>query len=331
MSEQDLSVRSVLHVPTEVRCEYAGVPQGQNYTDLEQAIRVCETFPERFAAATGYAHEITYSVPATAYEGVAALGGELVFSPDHQPMIRGQGRILTAPEQVDALHVPDPWGNERFLRHVEQYRSLKQRFGDQVTGGLAGQEGPITTAGLLRGEEFFIDCAHAPARAHHLLDVCTDMLIRWNRASVEVTGGAPAVASICDDYAGMLGPDMWAEFVVPYYQRIIRALGPEGGYLHTELVRRGHLAHYRSLNLVLISFAENEFLTIRDVQEELPGMPFGWHIKTVAEMLQGSPDAIRRRYREIVSEGVDNVHCELAVGTPVENIKTFLEMAHEYP
>ena len=323
-------VNGSLQIPPEVKCEYAGISQGAFHTDLEAAIQVFERFPDRFEAATGHRVRLIYSVPGTAYEGVAALGGRLVFPEHHQSMISNQGRILTTVEQVDSLVVPDPWESDRFRMQVDQYHELKKRFGGLAGGGMGGQEGPITTAGLLRGEQFFVDCVVDPDRAHRLLDVCTEMFIRWRRATMEVTGARASVAGICDDYAGMLGPDMFPEFVVPYYRRIYEALGKRGGHLHTELVRREHLAHLRELDLSSINFAEDEFLTIAEVRQELPDVPFSWHIKTVAEMLQGTPDLIRRRFREIVAEGMTQVNCELTVGTPAENIRAFLQVAAEY-
>lgn len=318
-----------LLIPVEVQCEYAGVSQSDYYADIEKTILVCQIYPKRFETATGYSSPILYSVPVTAYEGVAALGGELVFQKDHQPMIRSQGCVLASSERIDKLEVPDPWQNARFLRQVEVYHELKRRFGDQVSGGPGGQEGPVTTAGLLRGEEFFLDCIVNPVRAHRLLDVCTEMFIRWVRASQEVMGKISEIAAICDDYAGMLGPNLWPEFVLPYYRRIIDALGPKGCWMHTELVHREHLPLLREMNIIYINFAENRYITIQDVFEELPEIPFGWHILSVQEMLQGTPASIQARFREIVTAGVNEVRCELAVGTPPENIRAFLNTARE--
>jgi uroporphyrinogen-III decarboxylase len=326
---EEREIKWHLLIPAEVQCEYAGVHQSDYYSDIEKTIEVCQIYPKRFETATGYSSPISYSAPVTAYEGVAALGGELVLSKDHQPMIRDQGRVLVSLEQVDKLEAPDPWQNRRFLRHVGLYRELKRRFGDQVSGGLAGQEGPITTAGLLRGEEFFFDCMANPAHAHRLLDVCTEVFIRWTRASQKVTEETANVVAICDDYAGMLGPDLWPEFVLPYYRRIIDALGPNGCWMHTELVHRQHLPLLRDMNIIYINFAENQYITIRDVFEELPKTPFGWHILSVKDMLQGTPASIKARYREIVAAGVNEVRCELTVGTPPENICAFVDIARE--
>lgn len=322
-------ITASLSIPAEVQCEYAGVPQGEYYTDLEKMILVCQTYPTRFAEATGYYPPCTYAPPVLAYEGVAALGGDLVFPADHQPMIRNQGRVLLTPEQVDALQVPDPWQNARFRQHVAWWQELQERFPGQAGGSLAGQEGPITTAGLLRGQAFFMDCLLDPPRAHRLLDICTETFIRWHRASDEVTGAKRETVGIADDYAGMIRPSMWPEFVLPYYTRIIAALGPQGCHLHTELVRREHLPLLRGLPLRSINFSEDQYLRPEDVFELLPGVPFSWHILTVSEMQQGTPESIRRRFHEIVATGVNDVRCELTVNTPPENVRAFLAVARE--
>jgi uroporphyrinogen-III decarboxylase len=322
-------IQGSISIPAEVQCEYAGIPQGEYYTDLEANIRVAESYPARFEAATGYRPPVAYGPPVTAYEGVAALGGNLVFPHDHQPMIANQGRVLTTLEQVDALQPSDPWQNARFQQHIAQLRELERRFPGQVSRSIAGQEGPITTAGLLRGQDFFLDCLADPPRAHHLLDVVTETFIQWHLAAHQVAGTQPHVAGIADDYAGLIRPEMWPEFVIPYYQRIIAALGPQGCHMHTELVRRAHLPYLRALNLRGINFSEDQYLKPADVFAELPGVPFDWHILTVGEMQQGTPESVRCRFTEIVAAGVDKVRCELTVNTPPENVRAFLQIACE--
>jgi len=323
-------IRWALLIPPEVQCEYAGISQAEYYTDLEQTVAVCRDYPARFEAATGYRPPTVYATPSTAYEGLVALGGELVLLADHQPMLRNQTHIVPSAELVDALRVPDPWQAPRFQRNAAWNRELKRRFGSQAGNLSAGQEGPVTTAVLLRGQDFFMDCVLDPPRAHRVMEVCTEMFIRWTQAAMQENGTSPRIAYILDDHAGLLGPDLWPTFVLPYYRRIIEALGPEGCWMHSELLRREHLPLLRDLGLVEINFAEDQYLTIQDVQAELPGVPFGWHILCVSEMLQGTPELIRRRYREIVAAGVQEVRCELTVGTPPENIRAFLEMARAY-
>jgi uroporphyrinogen-III decarboxylase len=317
-------------IPAEVRCEYVGTSQGAYYTDLETYLHTERAFPALFEGATGYHVPPSLGVPVPAYEGVAALGGELLFPEQHQPMIRDQGYILQTPKAVDALEVPDPWQCARFLRHVETWRSLRRRFPGQKIGLSPGQEGPVTTAVLLRGTAFFADCLLDPPRALRLLSICTDTYIAFVRAVREVTG-APQTGGvgIADDHAGNLSPAMWPTFVLPFYERIYVELGATRRSMHTELVRRAHLPLLRELGLDHINYGENQYLGVRDVVELLD-VPFDWHVKTVPEMLQGTPEQIQAIYRQAVADGAPEMVCELTVGTPVENIRAFIEVAQEY-
>lgn len=318
-----------LAIPAEVRCEYTGTQQGAYYTDLEAYLYTEHAFPDLFERATGLRPPFSLGVPMSAYEGVAALGGDLFFPAEHQPMIRNQGHVLEAPEHVDALRVPDPWQCERFQEHVETWHELRRRFPGRHVGLSAGQEGPVTTAVLLRGARFFLDCTLDPARAHRLLSICTDVYVAFTRAVREVTGAPPGgVVGIADDHAGNLSPAMWPAFVLPYYERIYAELGATRRTMHTELVRRDHLPLLQQLGLDHLNFGENQYLTVRDVVAALD-VPFDWHIKTVPEMLQGTPEKIEARYRQAVADGAPEMTAELTVGTPAENVRAFIEVARQ--
>ncbi len=322
-------VKWTLAIPVEVMCEYTGVPQGDYYTDLERTIEVHDRFPGLFERATGYRPPTTHPTPVTAYEGVAALGGELVFPPGHQPQVANLGRILERADDVDRLEVPTFGGTPRFRQLLSWHDELKRRFPSTASAMSAGQEGPVTTAVLLRGERFFLDCLDDPCRAHRLLEVVTDMFISWTRAARAVDGVRTDTVGIADDHAGLLGPDLWPGFVLPYYRRITEALGPRC-WMHTELVRRAHLPLFRGMDLAAINYSENQYLSPRDTLEELPGVPCGWHILTVAGMQQGTPDSIRRRYGELAALGFPEVRSEMTVDTPAENVRAFLEAAREH-
>jgi uroporphyrinogen-III decarboxylase len=245
-------------------------------------------------------------------------------------MIQNQGRILQTQGAIDALQMPDPWDCPRFRAHVKTWHRLCDRFSDRQIGLSAGQEGPVTTAVLLRGADFFCDCLLDPPRAHRLLAVCTDTYIAFVRAVREVTGAPQnGGVGIADDHAGNLSPALWPEFVLPYYERIYEQLGATRRTMHTELVRHRHLPLLKQLGLDHINYGENQYLGVRDVVEEL-GVPFDWHIKTVPEMLQGTPARIQDAYRRAVADGAPEMVCELTVGTPVENIRAFVEVACEH-
>jgi uroporphyrinogen-III decarboxylase len=318
-----------LNIPAEVRCEYAGTRQGDYYTDLEVYVRTERVYRDRFAAATGYRPPVSWSVPVPAYEGVAALGGELRFPADHQPMIANLGRVVRTPGEVDALSAPEPWMCARFRENIRRMQALRDMVAERPIGLSAGQEGPVTTAVLLRGMDFFTDCVTDPVHAHRLLAVCTDTYIAFARTTRDVTGGRPyGTVGIADDHAGNLSPEMWPEFVLPYYERIYKELQATRRTMHTELVRPQHLPLLATLQLDHVNFGENQYLSVRDVVQALD-VPFDWHIKTVSEMQQGTPEQIQSTYRRAVADGAPAMACELTVDTPVENIRAFLEVARQ--
>jgi hypothetical protein len=99
--------------------------------------------------------------------------------------------------------------------------------------------------------------------------------------------------------------------------------------MHTELVRREHLPLLRDLKLASLNFGEDQYITARDVMDALPGIPFGWHILTVSEMQQGTPEHIRQRFLDLVGMGVTDVIAELTVNTPPENIRAFVAIGRQ--
>ncbi len=157
-------VKWILAIPVEVMCEYTGIPQGDYYRDLGATVAVNDRFPGLFEEATGYRPPTVHPTPVTAYEGVAALGGELAFPRDHQPQVVNLGRVLERSRDVDRLEVPAFDSTPRCRRHLDWHAELKRRYPATASNMSAGQEGPVTTAVLLRGERFFLDCLDDPPR-----------------------------------------------------------------------------------------------------------------------------------------------------------------------
>ena len=63
---------------------------------------------------------------------------------------------------------------------------------------------------------------------------------------------------------------------------------------------------------------------------EVLHIPFLVQMKTSAEMLHSTPEAIQARYREMVADGAQTMLVELCRGVPEANIRAFIEVAREY-
>lgn len=317
-------------VPPEVTTEYAGTRLGAYYTDTPTMLATQQRGREAFLARYGIDIGSAGRVDPPAYVGSAALGAELVIPDDDPPMIRSHP--LKTTEECDRVRLPESYFDTRWAAFYDWMRVEMQKLvgpGHKVRMG-HGLEGPITTAKLLRGEGFFLDLYDDPRRAHVLLDRVTESIIRFGR-DVRRRNGDPldGGVGIADDFAGLISPAMWGEFVVPYYARIYEAFGGKGRALHSELLRRDHLRFLADLGVTHFDPGQDQYLSLRDILTAV-SMPVSWNLFTVRDMLQGTPKSIETLYRQAVRDGAREIMAELCRGTPPENIEAFISIAREY-
>ncbi len=318
-----------LALPPEVETEYVGTKLGAYYSRADVALQTQQQAREKFLSLYGV--DIGGpSVPVPAYVGVAALGADLVLPEDHAPMVANQGRVLPDVAAVMALRPADPATDPWLLRYVDMREAMQDLLGSRLNLG-AGQEGPITSAVLLRGHQFFTDLVEHPEVAHHLLDVVTETYLRFvsytRRLNHQPERGDTGIA---DDMAGMLSPAMWPEFVVPYWKRIYEELGLGRRSVHTELLHPGHLPFLHRLHLDSYDPGNDQYLTVEDVVAGAKGIDFSWNLFTVRDMLDGTPESIRAVYSAAVEAGARHIMTELCRRIPRENVQAYVSVARQY-
>ncbi len=324
-------IRWHLAVPPEVTTEYAGTSLGAYYTDAETQWRTQHVARERFHDLYGVELPGPRAEP-SAYSGVASLGAEVTYPPDDPPQVRGH--VLRHAGDLARLALPARYLESEAMRPfvaIQQWMQARAEPGRRIPLGV-GIEGPITSAKLLRGQEFFTDLYDHPREAHRLLELVTESFIaccrevrRFNGSPVE--GGG---AGIADDFAGLIAPAMWPEFVVPYYHRIYEAFGEGPRSQHSELLRPAHLPFLVELGVTSFDPGQDQYLSVTDILAAAPGLPFTWNLKTMLEMHHGTPDSIRRAYAEAVGLGATAIMAEPCRGTPPQNLRAFVAVAGEF-
>ncbi len=316
-----------LAVPPEVTTEYAGTRLRAYYTDVQTMLHTQETarhiFRERFGIDCG-----SQRIDAPAYLGVAAFGAEVVYPEDDPPQVRGIA--LRQADEAERLSIPESYYDTPAVKPVWQMYQAMCARGKKLPLGV-GIEGPITSAKLLRGEDFFTDLYAAPRAAHALLEIMSESFVRFvrenrRRQGLPETGGGVGIA---DDFAGLISPQMWPEFVVPYYRHIYEGLNATSRSHHSELLRAGHLRFLLELGVTSFDPGQDQYLTARTIRERVPGLRFTWNLFTVRDMREGTPATIKRLYREAVKDGAPAVMAELCRGTPADNVRAFLDVAQE--
>jgi uroporphyrinogen-III decarboxylase len=316
--------------PDEVLCEYTGIRPGDYFSKAEPMYRA-QTEGARMINSI-YGLELVSTAPRVAcpaYLQAAAFGSELVIPEDHPPMLRETG--APAVEDVFKLKLP-----ESYLETPEviKYRKIKEEMeklhGESVTMS-AGLEGPVTTAKLIRGQDFFLDLYEAPEAAQYLLTISGDSHILFKQEIAQYNGKSYGDSTgIADDFAGLLSPDMYEKVAQPQYRKIYRALGKKYRTLHSELLRPDHLKFLPELKLDSFDPGQDQYLDLKDLTEHLvpEEISFWYNVKTSAAR-DGSPEEIGRHIREAVSGGAELIMIELTPGIPRENVRAMIRAFQE--
>lgn len=149
-----------------------------------------------------------------------AFGASVRFFADEVPAVSGQ--LISSEEEAQALQIPN-LDQGRAKTCIEGVRLAKQRIQDKPV--LAGMIGPYSLAGrLMDVTEIMYSCYDEPEVVHIVLEKATQYLIQYGNAMKQA--GADGIM-MAEPLAGILSPDMAAEFSVPYVKRIIEALKDE--------------------------------------------------------------------------------------------------------
>jgi len=313
-------------LPDEVLAEYAGTRLGEYFTDARCMYETQVRGAERFNEMCGYpVAAAAPHVAVPAYVQAATLGSTLVINQDLVPMLVEDGARTRA--DIARLRLPDRYlETEEMGRYVRIWEEVGAIHGGPVGLG-PGLEGPVTTAKLVRGQEFFVDVYEDPAAAHALLELSTESHIRFFAEVMEFLGRPYGDAKgIADDFSGLLSPGLYAEFAQPYHRRVYEELGKESRSLHSELLRRDHLKFLPELGIDVFDPGQDQYLDLAALREELEphGIAFWHNVKTVGA-LEGTPEQLRAEVDQAVAGGATRIMVELTPRTPTENVRAILE------
>ena len=318
-------------VPPEVYTEYCGVTMGDYHADPAVQMHVQLRGPEILHEKYGLPLRRSVAPDFSSYIDASLFGLEVDFSEDNIPSPKGHP--IKSLEQAAALTVPQDISNAGlYPGALEFYEYMKANAPDDVSVGFGGGgEAPVTNAILLRGQDFLLDIYDRPDLAHKFLATLTEANIRQREFARELTGQSGPMESIgyCDDFGGLLTPEQYTEFNLPYLLRIADHFGAEKRHIHTELLRKPHLKILQDHGWVSIDVGTDPYLTVTDCREVLD-IAFLVQFKTSEDMLLSDPQRIEEKYREMVEEGAQRMVVEICRGVPEENIRAFIEVAREY-
>ncbi len=255
------------------------------------------------------------------FREAADFGAEIVFHEDDLPTCP----LPPLQESMDLarLRPPQPENGPRMGDRLEAIRSFRQQVGGRVPI-MGWVEGALAEAADLRGvSNLMNDLYEAPEWVKELLEICVEVEIAFARAQIEA--GADIIG-LGDAVASLVSPRMYAEFGLPYEQRIFAAVREMGavGRLHicgqtTHLLR---LMAQSGAQIVDVDWMVDYAQAAALFEEQ--GIAICGNFDPVTIVLNGTPEQVAVAAQKCLASGgtrsFSAAGCEIPLATPHANL-----------
>lgn len=264
---------------------------------------------------------------------VAALGGEVYFPPigasvSEQPLINSKADLqrLQAEKIGDAEQIKMMW---------ETAGIVLQRIGDKYLIPV-NCRAPFTTAVQMVGADRFLRLIYRdPFFVHAVLRLTVEMFAVYMQEFVK--RGAEIIYISDPSASGdLISLKHFRDFAAPYLAEAVNAVHQAGAkvLLHIcgDITDRIGLISAMQPDVLSVDH-KVDLATARDALGD--GICLAGNIDPVAVLQQGSPELVREHALACLANAGNGGFillpgCELALGTPAENIKMMLETARNY-
>ena len=265
-----------------------GITDHQFYTDPELCIQAWRKSKAAIAEYFGdYAQAPTLTkaptAPGLSYGHLVCLGAPLKL-----PAVDGEPNVVPFASDIDeAIEIMkakknvDFGDNDVFRYYVEMNKALQKAFPEYdipLTSGY-GYEGVITSAVLMRGQDFLCDIYDEPEKALEFLTLMNESIIEFKKFICRFNGQPERSRYmwLCDDFASLITPSLWPEFVVPYWNQYFDNLSVPGSRrtVHCENMHPTQLRYLKDVGLAHYQPSVATALTLENVKENTD-VPFDW-------------------------------------------------------
>jgi MtaA/CmuA family methyltransferase len=259
----------------------------------------------------------------------ADLGATVEWFHDQPPAIVESDALLSDKTTLARLSFPDPLGGGRMHDRVKGIAELKRHVGGRkfIEGWV---EGPCAEAADLRGiNTLMTDFVDDPAFIRDLFDFCVAMALRFARAQVE--SGADIIG-VGDAAASLVGPAIYEEFVWSYEKKLVDGLHDLGSRVRLHICgkTRRIFAGMGRLGADIVDL--DYFAPVDEARRVMgPEQVLLGNIDPVRALKDGTPESVRAAiaacHRQAGRNYIAGAGCELARGTPPENVRSLTEYA----
>lgn len=218
--------------------------------------------------------------PPISYGHIICLGAPVTYPENSEPNVKpmfsdiDEGiEFLEKKKNIDYSQQP------LFKHYYELCNYLKEEFpNENINFSGMGAQGPLTTAILTRGQDFIFDIIDEPEKAKKFLTLITDSIIGFHHFTSRVNGVPqvnPTGTGLADDFASLISPNMWPEFVVPYWNQYFKGRTTGNRSVHCENLAPVHLKYLEDVGVTHFQPSVSDMLTVENVKENT-NIPFDW-------------------------------------------------------
>lgn len=263
-----------------------------------------------------------------AYPHIASLGAKIEFPFDGEPK---PFPLIKNIEDIDKLKEPEDYLSAPLIQKKLKTLSELKKIVPETPNTIGHLfEGPITTAVLLMGQDFFMLVYDNPKKAHKLLEFCLRSALNYTKCILNYFGEElkEGPKGIPDDFAGLLPPKLFPEFVLPYWEKMYEGLKATERYLHSELLREEHLKFLKDAKIDVFDPSANQYLNGEILSQKCP-CKFTLRIQSW-EIFNLSEDELEKLYIKLANYKPVSIGFFLERLVDLPKIKRLLRVAREY-
>lgn len=259
-----------------------------------------------------------------------AFGGKVTYSEDDIPTIHEA--LVHDEDEAEALEVPYV-GAGRTGECVKGIKLACERIIDRPV--LAGIIGPYSLAGrLLDMTEIMILCYEEPEMVETVLEKVTEFLIEYAKAFKEA--GANGIA-MAEPAAGLLSPNLIAEFSNPYVKKISEAVEDDNFMVLYHNCGNIEPLMKQITHIDAMGYSFGNAIDIETTLKALPSdrMVIG-NIDPAGILRNGNPETIRRETLKLMERCCKYPNfviasgCDIPPMTSLDNLQAFFDAVAEF-
>ena len=259
------------------------------------------------------------------------FGSTIRFSEDEVPTVIGS--VVSSEEEAQALQVP-PIGAGRTSIYIEAIEKATKLIQDRPI--FAGVIGPFSLAGrLMDVSEAMAYCYDEPDMVHIVLEKVTQFIISYILEYKRV--GANGVM-IAEPLAGLLSPDLAAEFSAVYVKKIVDAVQDDDFIVIYH--NCGNYTIQQNDSILGIGAPVVHFGNAIDMAEMMKHIPAhivaGGNVDPVSQFRHGTVDSMKAETKAIMEKCcvypnfLISSGCDIPPLAKWENIDAFFEAVGEF-